>query len=490
MLRSLWLLFVYLAFLGLGTAAPFVMTLGYVWVDTFRPQEVASIVLNQLPVALIMGAGAMLSYFALDRRSPPPLTLQSALQVLMAVWMTLTLLWAEVPLRALEKWDWAFKVVMFAAFLPLVIRSRIQIEAFAQVYVFALAANFIPFGVKVMLSGGGYGRNLGLMGGNSGLAEGGYLSTVCLMAVPLALYLGKHGKLMPNLRIMPLAYAGVALLALITAIGTYQRSALIGLGVLGLYMFMRSRRKLLFGAIALMVGVIVAGIAMDSWSNRGATMADYKTESSALIRVLVWKWTLGYVTTHPMGGGFDSYLINTIVIPGDDANPGGMVQNGRAFHSIYFEVLGELGIPGFLLFVVLSLTSLFSLRRLASKCRKIPDLVWVADMSDAVQAGLMVFLSSGAFVGIAFQPPYWYFVSMGICLHAYVWHAARAEDNTAKGWRASLARPAAPGGSAPVPAWRAGPSPGPVTSRPDTAPGTGVLPVPGWRDAARVRREA
>jgi hypothetical protein len=69
-----------LSFLGLGIATPFVMTLGYVWVDTFRPQDVAYLILNELPVAFIMGAGAFMTYFLLDRRSPPPLTLQSALQ--------------------------------------------------------------------------------------------------------------------------------------------------------------------------------------------------------------------------------------------------------------------------------------------------------------------------------------------------------------------------------------------------------------------------
>ena len=61
------------------------------------------------------------------------------------------------------KWDWAFKTVMFSAFIPLVIRSRVQIEAFVQIYVLTLAANFIPFAAKVLISGGGYGRNLGLM---------------------------------------------------------------------------------------------------------------------------------------------------------------------------------------------------------------------------------------------------------------------------------------------------------------------------------------
>ncbi len=46
MLRSLWLLLLYLSFLGLGMTTPFVMTLGGIpsWVDTFRPQEVAYII--------------------------------------------------------------------------------------------------------------------------------------------------------------------------------------------------------------------------------------------------------------------------------------------------------------------------------------------------------------------------------------------------------------------------------------------------------------
>jgi putative inorganic carbon (HCO3(-)) transporter len=175
-LRSLWLLFVYVSFLGLSASAPFVATLGYVWVDTFQPQAVSYILLNQLPVAMIMGVVAVGGYMLLDRRSPPPLTLQSVLQVTMALWVTATLVWAQAPDAAWEKWDWAFKTVAFAAFMPLVIRSRVQIEAFAQTYVFSLAANFVPFGLKVLVSGGGYGQNLGLQGGNSGLSEGGFFS--------------------------------------------------------------------------------------------------------------------------------------------------------------------------------------------------------------------------------------------------------------------------------------------------------------------------
>jgi len=454
-LRSSWLLLLYLSFLGLGVTTPFVMTLGYVWVDTFQPQSVSYFILNEMPVALIMGAGAFVTYFALDRRSPPPLMLQSVLQVMLAIWMTATLMWAEVPDSAWIKWDPAFKVMVFAAFVPLVIRSRVQIEAFAQTYVLSLAANFMTFGIKVLVSGGGYGTNLGLQGGNTGLGEGGYLSTVCLMAAPMALFLGRHGQLIPRLPMMNIAYACVAGLAVITAIGTYERSALIGLVVLGIYMFIRSRRKVLYGIVAgaVVVAVIVGSAA--NWNQRVSTIGTYNSDSSAMTRILMWQWTLGYAVTHPLGGSFDSSNVSTIVMPPDDANPGGWIQNGRAFHSIYFEVLGVLGWPGLLMFLTAAVSSLLSLRRLSRKCRSSPDLVWVADMSDAVQTGMLVFLASGAFVGIAFQPPFWYFVSMGICLRAYVWHAERAEVSELKGWRVA-SQQAQKVHSTQSPGWRVG----------------------------------
>jgi putative inorganic carbon (hco3(-)) transporter len=475
-LRSLWLLLLYLSFLGLGVTTPFVMTLGYVWVDTFRPQDVSYLILNEMPVAMIMGAGAFVTYFALDRRSPPPVTMQSVLQIMLAVWMTLSLIWAEVPNRAWDKWDWAFKAMAFAAFVPLVIRSRVQIEAFAQTFVFSLAANFVPFGVKVMISGGGYGQNLGLLSGNAGLAEGGYLSTVCLMAVPLALYLGKHGQLIPRLPLIRYAYLAVAALAVITALGTYERSALMGLVVLGVYMFIRSRRKVVFGIFGGLAAIGVISFSAASWNARISTIGQYSTENSAYVRILVWEWTLGYVATHPLGGGFDAYAINTVILPPDELHPGGTVENGRAYHSIYFEVLGELGWPGLFMFVLVSISSVVSLIRLSTKCRKDPYLSWVADMSDAVQSAILVFLTSGAFVGIAFQPPFWYFISMGICLRAYVWHAERTGDAPIEGWRRVAMGSREAGGMAGARggAVRALPAPGPL--------------APGPRGGSRPRR--
>jgi probable O-glycosylation ligase (exosortase A-associated) len=433
-LRSLWLLFVYISFLGLSTQAPFVATLGYVWVDTFSPQSVAYIILNQINVAMIMGATAFGTYLLLDRRSPPRLSAETMLMAAMVIWVNLTMIWAQAPDAAWEKWDWAVKTLAFSTFIPLVIRSRVQIEAFAQTYVFSLAANFVPFGVKTLISGGGYGTNLGLEGGNSGLSEGGLLSTVCLMAVPLAIHLAQHSQLIPRIKLMPLAYWGLAGLAVVTAIGTYERSALIGLVVLGAYMWTRSRHKLGFGIVTIIVACLVVYTTSSAWNARISTIGNFEQENSAYVRILVWRWTLGFVATHPLGGGFQTNVIDHIELPATATSPA-VQEFGRAFHSIYFEMLGEQGYPGLAMFLILSAITFIKLRRLARKARDYPELEWVGSLSSALQSGLAVFLTSGAFVGIAFQPMFWYFIAMSISLNAYMRRVENQEAKPISGWR-------------------------------------------------------
>jgi putative inorganic carbon (hco3(-)) transporter len=451
-LRSLWLLFIYISFLGLSTSAPFVATLGYVWVDTFGPQNVAYILLNQIPVAMIMGAVAVGGYVLLDRRSPPRPSAEMMLMIAMVIWINMTMIWAQVPAAAWEKWDWAFKTLVFATFIPLVIRSRVQIEAFAQTYVFSLAANFVPFGVKTLLSGGGYGTNLGLAQGNSGLAEGGLLSTVCLMAVPLALYLGAHNRLIPRTKLLPLAYWVIAGLAVVTAIGTYERSALLGLIALGIYMWARSKHKIGFGIVAVIVGCLIIYTTSSAWNARIATIGT--EDSSSNVRILVWRWTLEFTATHPFGGGFATYLINHIEISGTRDSPA-TVQFGRAFHSIYFEMLGEQGYPGLVMFLLLTGITFVKLRRLAKRTRDRPELAWVAGLSNALQSGLAVFMISGAFVGIAFQPAYWYFIAMSISLNAYMWRVENLDPEPQALWKAMQPLAGSLGPSQPaVAGWR------------------------------------
>ena len=82
------------------------------------------------------------------------------------------------------------------------------------------------------------------------------------------------------------------------------------------------------------------------WADRMSTITQYNTEGSSLGRILVWEWTLHFVQSHPFGGGFNAYVVDTITFPALDDVGAPIVIHGKAFHSMYFEALGEHGWPG------------------------------------------------------------------------------------------------------------------------------------------------
>ncbi|WP_149536600.1 putative O-glycosylation ligase, exosortase A system-associated [Siccirubricoccus phaeus] len=432
MLRSLFLTGIYFSFIGLGLAAPFVLSLGYVWVSIFRPQSVAYAILPAIPISLLLGVLAIGWFVVRDLRYPPRLTPVLCLILAMGLWVTFTTaVLAVAPEAAWGKWDWAFKTIVFSAFMVFVFRSRIQIEALVQVICFSFAAHFLLVGAKTLVSGGGYGKELGLLGGNTGFGEGGNFAAATQMCVPLLLYLARHSLLAPRWKLTPFGYIGLACLAVVASIGTYQRSALVGIGVFGLALWWRSKRKLLVGGICLAGALVLAFATSSAWLERMGTIDDYNTESSALTRILVWKWTLGFVAEHPLGGGFHSYLINEIRSPPTPDRPEGVVQQARAFHSIYFEMLGEHGWPGLALFLAINLLTLLSLERVRRQTKGLEQFVWCRDLATALQLALLVLLSSGAFVGIGFQPMFWYLFALGACLHHH-WQRASAEIRVAR----------------------------------------------------------
>ena len=102
MIRSVLLLMVYLSFCVLGTTAPFIISLGYVWVDTVRPQEGTYFILNQFPVAFVMGVLAIGTYVALDRRSPPKLCFAWMVPMLLALYCIPT---TAMGVAGVRPWD-------------------------------------------------------------------------------------------------------------------------------------------------------------------------------------------------------------------------------------------------------------------------------------------------------------------------------------------------------------------------------------------------
>jgi probable O-glycosylation ligase (exosortase A-associated) len=409
-MRSLFLSFVFLGLLGLGLRAPFVLVLGYVWVDLVTPQTISYMILNALPVSLIYGSIACAAAVMAPR--DPAVRLRPTLLLLFvfAAWMTLSLTWAVLPDVATEKWGWAVKTVVFSCLVPYLIRTRVHLEALIWTMVLCGMAHAIPFGAKVVLSGGGYGKALGLASGNTGLGEGSTLAMFSTMLIPFCWFLWKHCSIVTPTRQVKVMLVAFGISAALTAVGTYARTGLIALAMLAAASIVYTKRK-----AALIVGVVVATAAAsvfvaDQWVERMGTIGNVGSEVSAMGRVAVWRWTLDYVASHPWGGSFGVYRINTFEMPLADGSV--LTGSAKAFHSIYFEILGELGYPGLLLFMLIVLTTIRALMAV----KKAASDDWTKDLATCTLVALLVYLASGAFIGVAFQPFLYYLASITVIL--------------------------------------------------------------------------
>ena len=169
----------------------------------------------------------------------------------------------------------------------------------------------------------------------------------------------------------------------------------------------------------------------------------------------MWEWTLGYAFTHPFGGGFAAYLINQIEIPasGPGAPPASNSLGPSTVSILKFWVSRD--IRAWSCSSRSPLVTFVKLRRLAKRARGIPELEWVAGLSNALQSGLAVFMTSGAFVGIAFQPMFWYFISVSISLGAYMARVERDQGHVAIGKPGiATVRSGEPHSPAPTGSWR------------------------------------
>ena len=425
-MTDLLLVLSFVAFLAIGALSPFVLGLGYVWIDMFLPQRISDALLQDVPVAMIMAVAALGSYVIMDRKDPPRASLLLMLYFVLAVWITLTSTWAVAPGPAWFKWDPSFKTILFAAFLPFVFRTRVQIEAFVLVMLFASSAHMLPWGIKVIVSGGGYGRSLGQLGSNqSFLSESSAIAAICFSFIPFLLLFARQNILLPARRFVSWGlYAMVGLYAL-GAIGTFARVALVGIAVLYAGLWLQARRRGRFMVVAALGIVVLGAFAGAQWTERIETTQDFTTENSSATRLAVWRWTWGFAQDNPLGGGFNAFVNNRIEVQtADPMNP--QVQFSRAFHNIYFATLGEHGYPGLLIYGSILALTLHSLGRTRKALKGHPEHGWASDLAAATRLGLLVFLVCANFIDVSYNPVLWNMLGLGLCLQEYARRALPA----------------------------------------------------------------
>ncbi len=426
---------VFIAFIAfvlmLGLRRPFLWVLLYVYIDILAPQRIGYSIITELQISLVAFAAAFGGWLLLDRKEGSSFTLRQFLMLALLVYCWWTLQSAEFPESAATKWDWVWKALLFAIFLPLTITTRARIEALALTLTLSIATIVIGTGLKIVLGGGGYGNLKFFVQDNSGIYESSTLATVAIALIPMAAWFTRYGTIFRPHWMVSTFVLGLVFASLLIPVGTEARTGLLCIAALGILLLRYTKKRLAFVAAAGALGLTALPFLPPSYYERMATITEPGGDESASTRLAVWSWTIDYASRNPTGGGFDSYRANsfTYVMPVKEESGNtvtvqyrDVVDEGRAFHSSIFEVLGEQGYPGLIMWLMLHGLGVIQMERIYRRWKGASgeDEAWISPMAAALQMASLIYLVGALFQGIAYQPVMLMIIGLQIGLNSYL----------------------------------------------------------------------
>lgn len=196
-------------------------------------------------------------------------------------------------------------------------------------------------------------------------------------------------------------------ITILAVIGTSSRGATLGMiGVFG-YLWLRTPRKMLtlFGILVVAGGVML--YAPPLYFERMGTIKNYEDEGSAQGRITAWKSSIRMATDHPIGGVSAGHFAISF---GTKYKPPGETGPWLTAHSMYFLVLGELGLPGLFTLLVLVFGAIRESGRVtrAVKARAgpnpTPEVKAALRLLMLTSASMVGFSIAGAFLSVAYYP--------------------------------------------------------------------------------------
>jgi probable O-glycosylation ligase (exosortase A-associated) len=187
-----------------------------------------------------------------------------------------------------------------------------------------------------------------------------------------------------------------AVLTAFAALGTQSRGALLGIGAMSVFLWLKSRSKILTGVVIGLFAVILLPLLPEEWYARMSTIQTYEQDQSAIGRLNAWGMAFNMALHRVTGGGFESFQQYTFWLYAPDPT------NVRDSHSIYFQVIGHHGFIGFALFLLLIGFTWLTASSVSRTAKRNASMMWLRDLMAAVQISLVAYLSAGAFLGLAY----------------------------------------------------------------------------------------
>ena len=430
-MRDLILLAVLAFVAGLTTRSTIIGIMTWIWVSLLSPQREVYGFLGGFEINLYVAVFTAMCWLVSRERKLFPLNGVTGALVLFGIWAGVSTYFALAPEHSTPLFTRTLKTMILALGVITVANTPARIQA----TVWALVLSVGYYGIR----GGGFviltaGRAKVFGPEESMIEDNNLLGLALLVLLPLWNYL----RATSGAKITRLACAGAMVVTTIAILGTYSRGALVALLVLFLLWAIRSRWAvvlLLVGAI----GIVAAPATLPSvlpaaWVERMTSMQNVDKDASFAGRIAAWKTSLEIARQRPLtGGGFASTEVQQVV---DRYAPPDGLRTGLAAHSIYFQVLGDHGVVGFLLYFGMIGAALFNTIRVPMLARGRSDLYWANELARMIQLSIFGFLVGGAALSAAYYDLYLIVFGLSAVLVDYVGREVRGLNTVrAPAWR-------------------------------------------------------
>ncbi|MGK5015450.1 putative O-glycosylation ligase, exosortase A system-associated [Janthinobacterium sp. 61] len=394
-MRDILITIIILGSLPFILKSPAIGGLMWVWVSVMNPHTQAWGFATHLPFAFIIAIATMLSLMMTRSPKSLPLTPVSVLLLLFVGWMNVTAPFALLPDASWVQWNKVMKIMLMSFVIMMVIRTRRDIVRLVWVLVGSIGYYGVKGGIFTLRSGGTervWGPEETFIGDNNALA------LALIIIIPLMYYLQQNtGK-----RWVRHGLSAAMLLSALAALGSYSRGGLLAIAAMGLFMWLKSDRKLVLGALLGAVAPLLLAFMPERWAERMDTINTYQDDVSAMGRLNAWRMAWNLARDRFPGGGFD--VSDAAIFARYAPNP----MDVHAAHSIYFQALGEHGFVGLFIYLALGVATWRTAAAIIRRTRGKPELRWAHGLATMSQASLIGFAVGGAFLSLLyFDMPYY-----------------------------------------------------------------------------------
>jgi probable O-glycosylation ligase (exosortase A-associated) len=367
------------------------------WLSYMNPHKLTWGFAYYFPFAFITAVVTLTAYLFSKEPKRLPLTPETILLIIFLGWMTFTTFFAFYPYLAWEQWDKVMKIQIMTLLTAMLITDRKRLEGLVWVIALSLTYYGDKGGIFTILHGGVHH----VRGPEGTFIEGNNeIGLAMIMTVPLLRYL----HLQAQNKWIRLALAASMVLTGLAAIGTQSRGALLAAVAMGSLLWLKSRNKVTTAVYIIAAVALIAAIMPQQYWERMNTIRTYEQDASAMGRINAWHTAFILAKDRITGGGFDTFQLPTFRRYAPEP------ENVHAAHSIYFQVMGDHGFTGLVLFMLIGLLGWRTGSKTIRECRKDPNRKWASDLAAMAQVSMIGYATGGAFLGLAYFDYYYHLV--------------------------------------------------------------------------------